>query len=175
MTLEELWQLFPVELKPHDPRWKDMAADEMSFLKGLLAAYNPIINHIGSTSIPGIMAKPIIDILIEMPGAYDRGALKNLMEHAGYICMNRSETRMSFNKGYTPQGYAGRVFHIHFHPAGDRYEIIFRDYLISHPAIAKEYEALKQSLLPALKHDRDGYTAAKTDFINHVLAAARKQ
>ncbi|MDE6288640.1 MAG: GrpB family protein, partial [Muribaculaceae bacterium] len=86
----------------------------------------------------------------------------------------RSETRMSFNKGYTPEGYAERVFHIHFHPAGDRDEILFRDYLLSHPATAKEYEKLKQNLLPAFRHDRDGYTAAKTDFINKVLALARK-
>ena len=56
--------------------------------------------------------------------------------------MSSSERRMSFNKGYTPEGYAERVFHIHVHAVGDNDEILFRDYLRDHPAVAREYEAL---------------------------------
>lgn len=174
MTLEELWQLFPVELKPHDPQWKDMAQEEIASLQALLADPSLTISHIGSTAVPAIMAKPIIDILVEIPPGHDPDALRLLMEKAGYICMNISGKRMSFNKGYTPQGYAERVFHIHFHPSGDRDEILFRDYLISHPVTAGEYEKLKLSLLPTFKHDRDGYTAAKTDFVKSVVELARR-
>ncbi len=59
------------------------------------------------------------------------------METAGYICMSSSENRMSFNKGYTPQGYAEKVFHVHIHAMGDNDEIAFRNYLNSNPVVAK--------------------------------------
>ena len=88
--------------------------------------------------------------------------------------MSASDKRMSFNKGYTPEGYAERVFHIHFHLTGDNDEIRFRDYLIAHPDIAKEYEGLKLSLLPRFKHNRDAYTEAKTDFVRRICGLARK-
>lgn len=173
MTLEELWQLFPIVLTSHQPQWADWAKEEIENLSALLAEYSPVINHIGSTAIVGIKAKPIIDILVEITPPADGQRIKAMMEAAGYICMSESQTRMSFNKGYTLRGYADKVFHIHFHSAGDHDEIIFRDYLNAHPAIAREYESLKLSLLPRYRHDRDRYTAAKTDFVEQVLKAAR--
>lgn len=97
------------------------------------------------------------------------------METDGYICMSETECRFSFNKGYTPEGYADRVFHIHFHYPGDNDEIAFRDYLIAHPETAKEYEQLKCSLLPAYKNNRDGYTQAKTAFVSYVLELSRRK
>ena len=66
MTLEELWELFPIILTPHNPQWAIWAKDEIGLLSDLLSSYNPIINHIGSTAIPEIQAKPIIDILVEI-------------------------------------------------------------------------------------------------------------
>lgn len=168
MTLEELWELFPIVLTNHNHQWTDWAHDEMDFLSSLLANYSPIINHIGSTAISNIQAKPIIDILIEVAPDVDYNSVKSVMESNGYICMAHSDERINFNKGYTPEGYAQRVFHIHVHRAGDNAEIHFRDYLIAHPEVAKEYEALKLSLLPKYKHNRDGYTDAKSDFINKI-------
>lgn len=88
--------------------------------------------------------------------------------------MSVSDTRMSFNKGYTPEGYADKVFHIHFHRIGDNDEILFRDYLIAHPMAAKEYERLKLSLLPKYSHDRDGYTDAKSEFVRKIVGFAKK-
>lgn len=170
MTLEELWKLFPITLTQHNPKWKLWAEKEIQLLSGLLADYNPTINHIGSTAIPGIMAKPIVDILVEISKDCNWHGVKELLEKAGYICMSESESRMSFNKGYTPSGYADKVFHIHIHNHGDNDEIEFRDYLIQHPTEAKEYEQKKLSLLPKFKNDRDGYTAAKSDFINSIIS-----
>ena len=165
--------MFPIVLTPHRPQWSDWAKEEIQTLSVLLSEYTPDINHIGSTAIPGIQAKPIIDILVELDPATDLRCVRNYMEAGGYICMSSSDSRMSFNKGYTPTGYAERVFHIHFHPVGDNDEIFFRDYLKSHPQVAKDYESLKLSLLPRFRNNRDGYTAAKTDFVRTITTLAR--
>lgn len=170
MTLKELWELFPIVLTPHQLQWKEWAEEEIGSLTAMLADYKPVINHIGSTAIHDIWAKPIIDILVEMPSDVNFNAVRTMMETHGYICMSVSDSRMSFNKGYTPKGFAERVFHIHLRQSGDNDEIYFRDYLISHPTVAKEYEALKLSLLPKYKHNRDGYTEAKTEFVRRVMA-----
>lgn len=175
MTLAELWQLFPIVLTPHQPQWKDWAKEEMVRISILLSEYSPIVNHIGSTAIPGIQAKPIIDILVEIYPDSCWQRIKEAMETVGYICMSSSGIRMSFNKGYTPHGYADKVFHIHIHTIGDNDEICFRDYLLTHPKAAKEYEALKLSLLPQYRNDRDGYTEAKSDFVRKIISLSKSE
>lgn len=172
MTLAELWELFPIVLAAYNPDWSEWANEEILELTALLKDYSPIINHIGSTAIPNIQAKPIIDILVELNPDTDWPRIKERMETAGYICMSVSDSRMSFNKGYTPAGYADKVFHIHFHRAGDNDEICFRDYLIAYPEVAKEYEILKLSLLPKYRNDRDGYTEAKSEFVRQTMKRA---
>ena len=173
LTLAELWELFPIVLTPHNPQWTYWAEEEIRWLSSILAKYSPAINHIGSTAIPEIQAKPIVDILVEVSPEFEWLKIKKLLESNGYICMSESETRISFNKGYTPAGYADRVFHVHVHRTGDNDEILFRDYLIANPESAKEYERLKHSLLPKYKNNRDGYTEAKTEFINRITALAK--
>ncbi len=173
MSLSELWQLFPIVLTPHRPEWADWAACEIAGLSALLATYAPVISHIGSTAIPHIMAKPIIDILVEVPSDADYSHVLHTMESAGYICMSSSSTRISFNKGYTPRGYADRVFHVHLRRLGDNDELYFRDYLILHPEVALQYQSLKQSLLPRFANDRDAYTRAKASFVTRITRLAR--
>lgn len=175
MTLEELWQLFPIVLTPHQLQWKDWAREEIENLTALLSGYCPVITHIGSTAIPNIHAKPIIDILVEINPSADKQQIKEKMETAGYICMSVSDNRMSFNKGYISTGYADKVFHIHFHRIGDNDEILFRDHLIAHPEVAEEYEDLKLSLLPKYRNDRDGYTEAKSEFVRRTIKQALEQ
>lgn len=172
MTLAELWALFPIVLTAYNPDWSEWANEEILELTVLLKDYNPIINHIGSTAIPNIQAKPIIDILVELNPDTGWSRIKERMETTGYICMSVSDIRMSFNKGYTQAGYADKVFHIHFHRTGDNDEIRFRDYLIAHPEVAKEYEKLKLSLLPKYRNDRDGYTEAKSEFVRQTMKRA---
>lgn len=173
MSLTELWELFPIVLTPQNPDWSEWANEEIQDLSTLLRDYNPIINHIGSTAISNIQAKPIIDILVEIAPDNDWQRIRETMEESGYICMSVSDTRMSFNKGYTPKGYADKVFHIHFHRIGDNDEILFRDYLIAHPEAAKEYERLKLSLLQKYRHDRDGYTDSKSEFVRRIVELAK--
>lgn len=173
LTLTELWELFPIVLSPHNPQWPEWAKEEIDALSAVLSAYTPIISHIGSTAIPDIQAKPIIDILVEIDPGADWQRIKDEMEAAGYICMAVTDTRMSFNKGYTPRGYAEKVFHIHIRATGDNDEIYFRDYLLTHPDVAREYETLKLGLLPKYRNDRDGYTEAKTDFVRRITDLAK--
>lgn len=175
MTLDELWQLFPIVLTSYQPQWRSWAEEEMENLSALLSDYVPVVNHIGSTAIAGIQAKPIIDILVEINPDTDWQRIKDKMEEAAYICMSFSDTRMSFNKGYTPDGYAERVFHIHFHAIGDNDEIYFRDYLRTHPEIAREYETLKLGLLPQYENNRDGYTEAKSGFVKKITDQAKSE
>lgn len=174
MTLKELWELFPIVLAPHNPDWNEWAREEIIALSDLLEDHGPIINHIGSTAIPGIQAKPTIDILVEIAPDADWQGVRAMMEDAGYICMSFSDNRMSFNKGYTPAGYADKVFHVHVHRIGDNEEILFRDYLIAHPEYAEEYEKLKLSLLSKYKSNRDGYTEAKSEFVKTILRLKNK-
>lgn len=172
MTLAELWELFPIVLSPHNPQWPVWAEEEMRLLSLLLVKHHPIISHIGSTAIPDIQAKPIVDILIEVCPDVQWQSIKEIMELNNYICMSESDDRISFNKGYTLDGYADKVFHIHIHRTGDNDEIHFRDYLIAHPECAKEYETLKRYLLPKYRSNRDKYTEAKSESIKHIVRLA---
>ena len=100
MTLEELWQLFPIYLTQHQPYWQEWYLEEESLLKTALSSTEKI-NHIGSTAIPSIWAKPIIDILVEIPKKSNLLDYKALITNSGYICMSQNENGLSFNKGYT--------------------------------------------------------------------------
>jgi len=166
MTLEELWTLFPIILTAHDPRWKTWYREEAEHILKCMGEI-PVcrMEHIGSTAVETIWAKPIVDILLEVSDASVLAAAAERIISAGYICMSRGETGMSFNKGYTEDGFAEKVFHLHLRRVGDQDELYFRDYLRAHPEAAKAYEALKLSLWKPFEHNRDGYTAAKTDFI----------
>lgn len=132
-------------------------------------------NHIGSTAVGNILSKPIVDILTEIPHECEMTPVKDLLLNNGYTCMAESADRMSFNKGYTLEGYAPEVFHLHLRFYGDNDELYFKKYLIEHPETAKEYEAVKLALCAKYKYDRDKYTQGKTDFINKYTELAKKQ
>ena len=172
MTLEELWQLFPIYLADHQPCWQEWYLEEENLLKAALTPTERI-SHIGSTAIPSIWAKPIVDILVEIPKGGNLHDYKALIIDSGYICMSQSENGLSFNKGYTENGFAERVFHLHLRYAGDNDELYFRDYLIEHPDAAKEYEELKLRLWKKYDHNRDAYTNAKTELVKEYTEKAR--
>ena len=172
MSLEELWRLFPIILTEHQDCWGNWYLEEENLLKTVFPQVERT-SHIGSTAIPTIWAKPIIDILVEVPKGSNLLDYKSLIVNNGYICMSQSEDRISFNKGYTENGFAERVFHLHLRYAGDNDELYFRDYLIEFPDIAKEYEKLKLSLWKEHEHNRDAYTNAKTEFVKKYTEKAK--
>ena len=176
MTLEELWELFPIFLVPNDYQWKDSFNEIEEMLTGLLSDQTvDRISHIGSTAIQGIWAKNIIDVMVEIPQSADMKDIAQILEENGFTVMSAEANRISLNKGYTENGFADKVYHIHLRYTGDNDELYFRDYLNEHPDVAKEYEALKFRLWKQYEHNRDAYTDAKTDFISKWTAAARKE
>jgi GrpB-like predicted nucleotidyltransferase (UPF0157 family) len=176
LTLEELWQLFPIFLTEHKKEWKVFYCEEEKRLEQFLPMEQIArISHIGSTALETIWAKPTVDILVEAKENSDFQALKSCMIHHGYVCMCESVNRVSFNKGYTIDGYEERVFHLHMRHIGDNDELYFRDYLIEYPEIAKEYESLKLNLWKQYENDRDAYTARKTDMVKHYTEIAKER
>ena len=176
MTLEELWELFPIFLVPHDDQWKDSFNEIEEMLTGLLSDHTvDRISHIGSTAIQGIWAKNIIDVMVEIPQSADMKDIAQILEENGFTVMSAEANRISLNKGYTENGFADKVYHIHLRYTGDNDELYFCDYLNEHPDVAKQYETLKLQLWKQYEHNRDAYTDAKTDFISKWTAAARKK
>ncbi|MDD5191356.1 MAG: GrpB family protein [Dehalococcoidales bacterium] len=179
MTNEERWQLFPIILSEHQPEWLEKYRNAKTAIEKAIGAQNIVrLNHFGSTAIPGLIAKPTIDILLEIKDDTDIEKLKSDMRSIGFIYSARPENpapRMMFLKGYTPQGFRGQAFHVHVRYQGDWDELYFKDYLLKYPEIADEYGKLKLSLQKKYEHDRNGYTEAKTEFIKRVTGQARAE
>ena len=176
MTLEELWQLFPIILSGHDPEWKKYYEEEKTLLGNSFGNLLVRIEHIGSTAVEGLIAKPTVDILLEVDPSASPDAVRQTAERCGYTVMsgkNVREYRLDLCKGYTPHGFADKVFHLHIRHPGDWDEIVFRDFLRRNPAKAQEYARLKTDLQKRFEHDRDAYTEAKGDFIRACVKEAR--
>ena len=145
LSLEELWQLFPIILTPHQDCWANWYREEAELLQENLPDIKRI-NHIGSITIKGIGVKPTIDILVEISPKVRLSGFKSKIEECGYICMAENNNHIDFNKGYNLQGYAERVFHLYLRHVGDNDELYFRDYLQKNSIVAQAYEWLKLCL-----------------------------
>ena len=163
----------------HDPNWKSLFQLEVSLIKRVLNN-NLItrIEHFGSTAVPRLAAKPIIDILI---GVNSLAEAKQIavtpLESLGYAYWidNPNPERMFFVKGLPPN--SPRTHHIHIvEPNSILWErLLFRDYLRQHPDEAKRYAQLKRRLAQRFLHDREAYTQGKTEYIQSVTDKARSQ
>lgn len=171
MTLEELWQLFPIFLTPPKKEWAARYAEQAASLRKILPG--AVLYHVGSTAINGIWAKDIVDIIAELAPGSDMDEACRMIIASGWILMSRSIDRMSFNMGYTENGFAEKVYHLHLRRKGDIDEVYFSDYLNANPEVAIEYEALKLSLWKNYEHDHDGYTNAKTEFVQKYTRMAK--
>ena len=156
-------------------QWNIFYDEIQSFLKSILSEY-PVerISHIGSTAISGIWAKNIVDVLIEMSKNSDIQDTAKLIDKNGLIRMSVGPERISFNCGYTKDGFADKVYHIHLRYVGDNDEPYFRDYLNEHTQIAREYETMKLELWKLFEHNRDAYTNAKTEFVRKWTSEAKR-
>lgn len=178
MSLEELWQLFPIILKEHNLDYKEWYLIEKNIILNTLSLDTiKRINHIGSTSVEGLIAKPTVDILLEIDSNTDIEEMQSKLLDVGWGLMSSSYTpnlHLIFQKGYTTEGFAEKVFHLHIRFLGDWNELYFRDYLLIHKDIAEEYGNLKKQLKEKYEHNRDGYTEAKTEFITKYTKLSRE-
>jgi GrpB-like predicted nucleotidyltransferase (UPF0157 family) len=179
LTPGELGRLFPIIISEPDSDWpKLFHREEFIIRKALGESDISRIEHIGSTAVPNLKAKPTIDILLEVPGETDRDFIIKNLAKLDYHYIYRPENpapHMMLVKGYTTEGFQGQAYHVHVRFPGDWDELYFRDYLKAHPDIAKEYGKLKVQLSEEYRNDRDGYTDKKTDFIKRITGIARKE
>lgn len=179
MTIEELWELFPIIIKEHNDAYEKWYRIEKDRLVELIGQKEVVrINHIGSSAVKGLVSKPTVDILLEINHQSDLDAISDKISDAGWILMlSQNEPYVSrvFNKGYTKHGFEEKVYHLHVRYAGDWDELYFRDYLNDYTEIADKYGQLKLELLDEYRNNRDGYTDAKSDFILEQTNKARKK
>lgn len=179
MTLDQLGQLFPIILHDHSPTWSSLYQSERNLILSNFPKSDIIqIDHIGSTAIPGIKAKPTIDILLQVADHVDIDTIKKIFISLDYHINERPDNpppHLTFVKGYTPHGFIGQTYHVHIRYKGDWDEIRFKEYLINHEESAKEYETLKLNLADKYRNDREGFTNAKTDFIEKINILTRKE
>ncbi len=170
---EKFAKLFPILLTEHNPKWKEEYMQETVFLCSVFDDNVIRINHIGSSSVAGLIAKPTVDILLEVSEDTDIATITERLLDEGYVVNHANKDIITYIKGYTPHGFEGQTFHIHVRHSGDWGELYFRDYLNSHSDVAREYEKLKMELREIYTYDRDGYTDAKGEFVIRYTEKAR--
>ena len=172
LTTSELGRLFPIIIKDYSDKWPDLYTSEEKLITDSFSQTEIVrIDHIGSTAIPGLKAKPTIDILLQVTKQIDIQKLKDTFKSFGYLINVHPENpapHLTFVKGYTNQGFKGQAYHVHIRYHGDWNEIGFRDYLIKHKEVAKEYETLKLKLAEKYPNDREAYTNSKTKWIEKI-------
>ena len=114
---------------------------------------------------------------MEVDGGCDISRLVTGLKAIGWGLMKKETAPMkiSFNKGYTPDGFADKVYHLHVRYCGNWDELYFRDYLIEHSDVANEYGELKLRLLKDFEHNRDEYTEAKSEFVLKYSEIAKRK
>jgi GrpB-like predicted nucleotidyltransferase (UPF0157 family) len=159
------------DLAEYDPTWPSSFESESELLAGVFGADLIDIQHIGSTSIPGLRAKPIIDLLAAVESFAPVEQYVRLLTPLGYHHHPHpdEDERIFFWKGVP------RTHHLHvveYATWEHQRHIIFRDYLRAHPEIAQWYEQIKRELWIAFRGNRPAYTKGKTAFIKTIMARA---
>ena len=165
-----------VRVVPHDPRWSVLFAQEAQRIRDALAARDLTlaIEHMGSTAVPGLSAKPIVDLLAGWDRVEELPRLIDALRDAGYI--HRGEQgipgREFFRRGDP------RQYHLHLAQFGGpfwRDHLAFRDLLRADAGIASAYDALKHMLAEKYPRDREAYIDGKTEFVQDMLERARER
>lgn len=164
-----------VRLEPHQREWSVLFDSEAARLRSALGDLPLAIEHVGSTAVEGLAAKPVLDILVLVGDEDDARACVEPLEELGYE--HRSDDPVP-DRYFLAKGPSyGRTHYCSVTPRGSdthRDQVDFRDYLRSHPEVAREYEQLKRELAAEHPDNRRAYTARKAAFINDILEEARE-
>ncbi|KQV31964.1 hypothetical protein ASC97_18300 [Rhizobium sp. Root1203] len=161
----------PIRVMDYDPHWPQLfeaAKDELLSLSDCILA----VEHIGSTAVPGLAAKPKIDLDAVLMAETALAELSTLLHSVGYISHGdpQGEGRWPFTRDH--DGYGLRLYLCAPGNPAHRDRLLFRDYLRSHPRRAAEYQSLKRHLAADANGDWDFYTGGKSDFIHETVALA---
>jgi GrpB-like predicted nucleotidyltransferase (UPF0157 family) len=162
----------------HDPFWELRFSEEKRKLAGRLGISNARIEHVGSTSVRGLGAKPIIDLMVGLnhrPSMTASPLVIKILEKFGYVCSGEETVPGTL---YCRKAKPLR-FNLHLTKHGDTFwkdHLLFRDYLRGHRETAQEYESLKRDILKKLGQDpdRNAYNKGKENFILNVIQKAVK-
>lgn len=160
----------PIRLAPYDPAWPLRFEEERTALVAAIGEWIVgDVHHVGSTAVPGLEAKPIIDILAGVRGLHESLPCVEPLAGLDYLYAPYLAQEMHW---FCKPHPSCRTHHLHLMPAGSqRYgdELAFRDRLRADPGLAADYAALKQTLAKRFADDRDSYTEAKSDFVSRTL------
>jgi GrpB-like predicted nucleotidyltransferase (UPF0157 family) len=156
----------------HDPKWADLFKDVAAKLRNSLGDLAIRIDHVGSTSIVGLDAKPIIDIQISILNYDDILSYKTKIEHVGFVLREENPDK---TKRYFREIPGTRRTHIHVRQAGsfsEQITLLFRDYLRLHPADCLRYAQEKHRLMKLYKHERPKYVEGKGPIVWDIIQKA---
>ena len=163
----------PVIVVPYDPDWPRQFERERAALAAVFAGCDAAIEHIGSTAVPGLGAKPVIDVLVGLSRLAEAESRIAALEAAGYEYVRKYETQLPQRRYFRKPRLAPRTFHLHCVVKGSDdwvRHLAFRDYLRAHPESAAAYYELKRAL--AARLGKDDYTEAKSPFIDAIVSSA---
>jgi GrpB-like predicted nucleotidyltransferase (UPF0157 family) len=155
-----------VEVVPYHSDWPEKFVEEARALQAVFAKQLLSIHHFGSTSIPGISAKPIIDILLIVRSIEVVDTLTPQVEKLGYHAVG--EYGISGRRFFYKGNNEIRSHHLHVYESGNPHilrHLVFRDYMRCHPISAHDYARLKEELAHQFPEDMDSYVAGKNDFV----------
>ena len=169
----------PIQVADYDPQWPLTFAEISRVIGSTLGDLAVSIEHVGSTAVPGLAAKPVVDIMPGLRSLDDSPHIVKPLQKLGYQYFPEHETVMPERRYFAlPAGaeHRGRRrFHLHIVEAASafwRRHLAFRNHLRAHPDVAGEYAALKRRLAAEYRSDREGYTEAKTEFITRIESLA---
>ncbi len=165
-----------ITIVPYNPVWHSLFREEESFLRKKLGEFIGRIEHFGSTSVPGLAAKPIIDILVELKDSRDKDRIVGILEGYDYYWRPIiGDSGPSYAWFIKRDAERRRSHHIHMVEADSELwdRLFFRDYLRSHADEARRYEQLKRQISGRHPGDRAAYTKEKTEYIVGITGRAK--
>ncbi len=168
------FEKFAVEIVPYDSAWPAVFRSEAARIAPAFGGSLLAIEHVGSTAVPGLAAKPIVDMMPLIRSIAEVDEVNTGMTALGYVA--KGEYGLAGRRYFVREENGVRLIHVHAFEAdnGDAIRMLdFRDYLRAHPADAEAYAALKRALAAKYPDDSLTYNEAKTDFIRGIEAKAR--
>jgi GrpB-like predicted nucleotidyltransferase (UPF0157 family) len=166
----------PVVIVSYNPEWRPEFEQERARLAETFVSTNAVIEHIGSTAVPGLAAKPVIDIMVGVAALSEAEARIDSLRAHGYEYVAAYEEQLPQRRYFRKPLAEPRTHHLHCVIRGSSFwrdQLTFRDYLREHPKAAQAYETLKQDLASLYAADREAYSEGKSEFIASILNHAR--